>query len=311
MGVVSRWAVFTGLLIATGAIVFDLWILRGSHPARDDPEGEPAPAGYSPAGAAARLATLGAILLAVGAIGRLAAELAIFRDPFEPVGAELRLLLAVTTFGKAWTAQFGLALLALAAFVWTGRTTPAGGGRTAPWLSAGAVTLALSFTPAFSGHALGSQDWTALAITSDGLHVIAGGAWLGTLGVIAWAADGARRSGSPIPRAQLIDWVTRFSPVALSCAAVLGVSGVFAAWLHIDVIPSLWRSAYGQRLLLKLGVVSLVLGFGVFNWKKSRGRIALSGDPARLPGSVAAELAAALAILLVTAVLVTTAPPGE
>ncbi|MDX1395680.1 MAG: CopD family protein [Gemmatimonadota bacterium] len=320
LGVVSRWVVFTGLLVAIGALTFDMWILRperSAAPAREGAasgsEGADLPDGarvYAAGRAAAALAALAVALVLLGALGRLAAELAIFRDPFEPWRSELDLLVTGTSFGTAWMWQAGLAVLAFAAFALASRSpAPMGGG--AAWLLALAATLALAVTPAFSGHAAGSAELRGLAISSDVVHVVAGGVWLGTLAIVASVAAGARRRGLPIGRDRLIGWVTRFSPLALVCAATLGVTGVVASWLHLDAVSSLWRTPYGRLLLVKVGVLFVILGFGAYNWKQSRGRIALSGDPARLPKSVAAELAAGLVILLVTAVLVTTPPPGE
>jgi len=314
LGVLSRWAVFSGLLIAVGAVAFDLWIIRGDASSAPEGEREDDSEGgrpFAPAAVAGRLAMVAAGVLILGSAGRLAAEIAVFRDPFESWGSELNLLVTGTSFGRAWMLQFGLGAFACLAFSRASKSRRPAGGPTLPWLFALLATLALAFTPAFSGHAAGSANLRVLAISSDVAHVVAGGAWLGTLGVIAWVASRARAHGEPIPRTLLIGWVARFSPMALVCAAVLGVTGVLAAWLHLDAFSSLWASPYGQRLLIKLGVLGVILGFGAYNWKQSRGRIAVSADPARLPGSVGAELAAGLAILLVTAILVTTPPPGE
>jgi putative copper export protein len=314
LGVVARWAVFTGLLLAVGAVVFDVWILRGDQDSTvdDGPEEAPVPpAAFSPSRAAARLAVWAALLVVLGSLGRLAAEFAVFRDPFEPASAELSLLVSATSFGTAWMVQFGLGVLACMTFLAASRAGPARGAAKVAWWGALLTTSALAFTPAYSGHAAGSAHLRGLAIGSDVAHVIAGGAWLGTLGVIALVASRARSHGQPISADRLVAWVGRFSPLALICAGLIVTTGVIASWLHLDAVSSLWNSPYGQRLLIKVGVLGAIIGFGAYNWKQSRGRIAVSGDPARLPGSVRSELVAGLVILLVTAILVTTPPPGE
>jgi len=311
LGIVSRWAVFTGLLVAVGAVVFRMWVLRtGDSPSVEAGDESPDPSAAAPASLAGRFAALGSVLLVLGALGRLATELAVFRDPFEPWAAELSLLVTGTSFGSSWTAQLVLGLAACLAFAIAARSSRRGRA-TASWGLAILVTVGLAFTPAFSGHAAGSQHLRSLAITSDVLHVLAGGTWLGTLAVITWVAARSRATGFPIARERLVEWVARFSPVALLSATALAVTGAFASWLHLDAVASLWQSAYGQRLLIKVGVLSVIVGFGAYNWKQSRGKIAVSGEPGRLPSSVASELAAGLAILLVTAMLVTTPPPGE
>ncbi len=307
LGVISRWLVFTGILVAVGAVVFDLWVLRGDPETRED-EGDAE--AFPAASVAARIGALAAIVLLLGAAGRLANELVIFRDPFEPWVAELNLLVTGTSFGTSWMAQFGLGLLAFLAFLAASR------GATVrlpvPALVVALLaTVGLAITPAYSGHAAGSQEFRALAISSDVVHVAAGGVWLGTLAVIAGVSREARRRGRPIGRERLVSWIGTFSPAALVSAAALGVTGVFASWLHLDAVSSLWTSPYGQRLLMKVAVLSVILAFGAYNWKRSRDEIDLSDEPGRLPRSVTFELAAGLVILLVTAVLVTTSPPGE
>jgi len=302
MGIAARWAVFTGLALAVGAIAFRTWVIRG------------APGAGSAARRAARLALIGAFLMVVGAVGRLAAELFVFRDPFEPLWSELRLLVGATSFGSAWRWQVGLGLLACATFGAAARRRSSAlleDGAPLSWALAALVTAAAAFTPAFSGHAIGSPRWSTLAVLSDGLHVIAGGTWLGTLGVIAWVSRGERVAGRPVARERLIEWIARFSPVALACAMAMALTGVFAAWLHLGAIRELWASPYGRWLLVKLAVLGVILGFGAWNWKRSRAHIERGGDPARLPRSVAGELLAALAILLVTAILVMTPPPVD
>lgn len=307
LGVISRWFVFTGILVAVGAVVFDLWVLRGDPETRD--EGRDSEA-FPAAGVAARIGAFAAIVLILGALGRLINELVIFRDPFEPWAAELNLLVTGTSFGTSWMLQFGLGLLACVSFLVASRGASA--RLPIPALVVALLaTVGLAITPAYSGHAAGSQQFRTLAISSDVIHVAAGGIWLGTLAVIAGVSRAARRRGRPLGRERLVTWIGTFSPAALVSAAALGVTGVFASWLHLDTVSSLWATPYGQRLLMKVAVLAVILAFGAYNWKKSRGEIAANDELGRLPRSVTLELAAGLVILLVTAVLVTTPPPGE
>lgn len=299
VGIFSRWLVFTALLILVGAIAFRILVLRTAEDRLPDATG-PGPTERE----VARLGAFAGLLLAFGALGRFAAQLAVFRDPFEPMLSEARLLLGATTWGTAWVAQVALGIAVWLAFLLVRR-----GGWA--WGLVVPIALAAAATPAFSGHAFGSERLTALAVASDTVHVVAGGAWLGTLAVMASVTAIARRRGRAPTSERLVSWIARFSPVALACAAVIGISGVFAAWLHIDTLSSLWTSPYGQRLLVKVGLLGVVIAFGTWNWRRSRGRISLAGDPAGLPTSVALELVAGAAILLVTAALVTTPLPGE
>ena len=304
IGTGSRWALFAGLLVAVGTVAFRLVVLR------QFPGFGPAAGGavVDPARLAARLGRLAVLAVVLGAIGRLATEMAVFRDPFEPLSTELRLLVTGTSWGRAWLTQIGAAALSAIAFTLAARP-----GRAAEsgWVLAAASVVLLAYTPALSGHAVGAEHYVTAAITADVLHVAAGGVWLGTLAVMAGVLHLGRRGGAGLSRARIVDWITAFSPLALGSAAVIGVTGLFAAWLHLGAFSALWAEPYGRRLSLKLLIVLGILTCGAYNWKRARGRVLASGDPARLPSTVALELAAAVALLLVTAALTTTPPPAH
>ncbi len=305
LGTLSRWLVFAGLLTSFGAVVFRVVILPrvapGIGPKRDG--------GFDPSQTSARIGLLGIRLLLLGAIGRLAAQMAAFRDPFSPMREELQLLVVETTWGKAWMGQVGFALFSLVGFWLASRAR--GKLASVGWGLAIATVVLLQYTPAFSGHASGSEHFTMGAITADVFHVMAGGAWLGTLAVIAAVVSRARKHRDPIGGIRLGGWIQAFHPIALGSSAVIGATGVFAAWLHLDAVSSLWATAYGQRLSIKLLVLMIVLACGAYNWKRSQGHVAASGQSPNLPRTVPIELAAAIVILLITAVLVTTPPPAH
>ena len=264
---------------------------------------------YDFAKGAARIGVLATRLLLLGVVGRLAAQFALFRDPYTSLMSELRLLVGSTTWGQAWTWQAALGIVALFAFITAGDRSKS--LSVAPWIVAVLAVAVLAVTPAFSGHAYGSERWMVALVIGDAVHVMAAGVWLGTLLVMAGTVAGARRHGDHVPKDHLIGWIAAFSPLALVSAAALGVTGFVAAWVHVDAISSMWTSPYGQRLSLKLAVLLIVLACGAFNWKRSRDCVRASGGPPRRPLTVAIELGGALAILLVTAILVATPLPGD
>lgn len=302
-GTLSRWLLFSGALLAVGAIVFRIGILPGTR--GTEPDARP----HDLERVTARTGALAARLAILGALGRLVAQIGVFRDPFEPLLAELRLLVFSTTWGTAWVIQIAVAALALGAFV-----LAAGRGRGlrfAGWTLAAGAILALCATPAFSGHAYGSERWTGLAVGADTAHVVAGGVWLGTLALIGTAVRSGARAGTPVPRGRVVAWIGRFSPLALVASATLAITGTFAGWLHIDTLSSLWTSSYGQRLLIKLAVLGVIVACGAYNWQRSRTRIEAEGDGGSLPATIWIELGAGVLILLATAILVDTPLPGE
>ncbi|MCG8467381.1 MAG: hypothetical protein MJB57_04125, partial [Gemmatimonadetes bacterium] len=218
LGTLSRWLVFAGILTAFGAVVFRVVILPRVAPGAAPPERLD---GFDPSRSAARVGLLGLGLVLLGAVGRLAAQMAVFRDPFAPWLEELDLLVVSTTWGKAWIGQVTFASIALLAFgVARSRKPVASVG----WAVAIAFVALLQYTPAFSGHASGVEHFAMGAITADVFHVMAGGAWLGTLAAIAIVVSRARTRGDPIGRVRLIGWIDAFSPIAMGSAAIIGAT---------------------------------------------------------------------------------------
>jgi len=170
------------------------------------------------------------------------------------------------------------------------------------------LIVALAAFPAFVGHAIGSERLTALAVVADGLHVLAAGAWLGSLGVIVLVfifLRGPGAGGNSPPG----DLVPRFSAVALGSAAVLATTGLFASWLHLPSASALLESGYGRLLLLKLAVVGSVAAFGFGNWRRWVRSLRIRSTPELHSRWALLEMTVAHIVLAVTAVLVGTAPP--
>lgn len=179
-----------------------------------------------------------------------------------------------------------------------------------PWLVAGVGALVLAFAPALSGHAAAAPRMGPLAILADTLHVLAAGGWIGGLLVLVAAGVPAAMRLEREERGRAVAaLVNAFSPTALAFAGALTLTGLFAAWLHMGSIPALWESGYGQTLLVKLGVLSGVFATGAYNWLKVRPALGDELGVTRLRRSARVEIAIGALVLLVTAVLVATAPP--
>ena len=98
--------------------------------------------------------------------------------------------------------------------------------------------------------------------------------------------------------------VNTFSPVALSAAAVVLMTGLLTAWLRLGGVSPLWTTGYGRTLLIKLLMLVGVAGAGAYNWKRMRPALGTAQATARFRRSAATELAFGVAVILVTAVLV-------
>lgn len=251
--------------------------------------------------AAARFGTWCALLLlpAMGLV--FLRQLLEFRDPFVPWRDDALLLLTGTTWGRTFIGGAALSLLAPVALAL------ARAGREAAWPVATAGVLALGAFPALTGHAAAGEGLMRFStLAADTLHVWAAGAWMGGLAAVLFVDRDVARAGTDPLQAL----VQAFSPVAVVSVALLVGTGLFASWVHLPAISTLWSEPYGRRLALKLGLVTLVLSLGWLNWRRRTPELAEPGGAAALRRSAWLELAVAQLVLLITALLVRTPPPG-
>jgi len=183
-------------------------------------------------------------------------------------------------------------------------------GRSVGWMGAGVAALLLAAVPALSGHAAAVEGWTALALASDWLHVLGAGVWVGTLATLVLAGlPAAAFAPEGEGTGAFARLVGAFSPVALTGAGLAGATGVVNSLFHLGAVPQLWETAYGRALLLKLALLAIVAGLGFYNWRYVIPELHLPASSVRLRRSAGAELAAGVAVILVTAILVALPPP--
>lgn len=159
--------------------------------------------------------------------------------------------------------------------------------------------LVILYATANAGHA-GERGGVWLLM--DMLHAAAAAIWVG--GVLAFAL-GALRGGLLSPT-----MTRRFTPLAVSCLAVLSVSGVIPVLGHLPLAalwPALWGSTWGVALLIKLGVLALALLSAVLV------RLAVAAKlSARIPKWLPLGLEAVLllGVLGLSGALATSPPPS-
>jgi copper transport protein len=56
-----------------------------------------------------------------------------------------------------------------------------------------------------------------------------------------------------------------FSMIAIICLGVIGISGLYMAWLQLQSIGSLFDSVYGNILILKLCVIAAMITLGAYH----------------------------------------------
>jgi putative copper export protein len=297
--VAIRWLTFLGLLMWFGVVGFTGFVLRTAIRRLGPHADEFARLAWL---RALGLGLLASLILILAATLRLGAQAFAARRPGERLSLDLLQSLLQTGWGFGWLLQSAGALLA-----WFGIRT-ALRGRAATWFF-GLATVALAFSPGFSGHAA-ATGFFPLTLLTDAAHILSAGGWLGTLLVMLGAGLSASVVLPPDQRGGAVSaLVTAFSPFALRCAAVTAATGIFAAWVHLQTLPALWESPYGRVLMLKLGVLSIVAATGAYNWRVLKPRLDGPGAIAKLRVSAGVELAVAVVVIAITAVLVATPPP--
>ena len=240
-----------------------------------------------------RLARFMILLAGVAGVGLLllgAGQLVAFRDPYAPLTEDLGILLS-TPWGRNWLLAVGGVALLLVALFWQGVKAPAL-----------VVCLLLAAYPPLSGHAAAVEGWTTAALLADGLHVVAAGSWLGALAGLLYLG----RTASTPP---LLEVLGRFSVQARWSVTALVLTGAFASWLHLPAPQALLTSEWGRTLVLKLVLVSLMMGLGAWNWRRLSPRLEEEGGGAALVRASWGEVGVGILVLVVTAVLSGTSPP--
>lgn len=304
--IIARWVTFVATVLACGACALALAVLPRTT-ADDD-----ARLGIARDGA--RVGLVAALALIPAGFMRLADQLFALRADGDPVMAGLSPLLTATTWGTGFLWQSAATLAALAGFAHA-LGAPLTRVR---WLLPALACAGLCATLSLQGHAIGSETYTSLAVAADIAHVAGAGLWLGTIGVIGLlgvALPDNDGSVSPV-RATRADARLRLliplvPPVALPGAALLLISGVLATVLKLTDVRELWSDTWGRYVLVKTGTVLIVMALGATNWRRLGPRLTVTDGVPALRKSLVIELAMALLVLLITAVLVVTPLPGE
>ncbi len=296
--VVIRWLQFAAILVLTGAVVFQLVVVRlASRNQRQ----------YSPMlpTASQRAASIGfyaSIALAAVVLMRLLAQSYAMHPPGSGFAPALMWgMIGATTWGWGWLLQAVAVVVAIAGFT-SARRDPARG-----WIIAAAGAVLGSFAPALSGHAASAPMLRSLAVLADAIHIIGASGWLGSLFILLAAGiPAAMRLDTDDRGPAVADLVNAFSPTALVFAAITASAGVFAGWLHLGTVPALWQTQYGRTLLVKLAVLGIVTATGAYNFLYVKPRLGKLEGVRSIRRSATMEVAVAALVLLVTAVLVAT-----
>jgi putative copper resistance protein D len=311
--VIARAIHFAATLLLTGALTFECFVAA------------PVRAAKVYAGLATPLRIRLAVIIwaaLAAALASGAAWLVLLSGEIADVSVEQALsqglpwtVLTQTTFGEAWTLRLAIAAVLAAALLARGfshRFAAADQVRAKREfvIDFVCVTLAAAFAAgvAWTGHAAGMEgiDGT-IHLSSDALHLVAAGAWLGALGPLALLIAAARRAGDPTAAAIAGQAARRFSVLGMISVAVILATGVVNTFEILGSAAFSLDTDYNRLLAVKIGLFFAMVAIAAFN--RQRLTPLLSGGNGdrgamrRLQWNSLTETALGLVILAIVAVL--------
>jgi copper resistance protein D len=168
------------------------------------------------------------------------------------------------------------------------------------------LAAALAASLAWTGHAAGMEGIDGdIHLTSDALHLIAAGAWLGALWPLAILLGAARRAGDPASAAIASAVTRRFSALGMISVAVILASGVINTYEILGLSAFSLGTDYNRLLLAKIGLFVAMVAIAAVNRQRLTQR--LSGGDGRamrqLQLNSLTETGLGLLILAIVAVL--------
>ncbi len=172
-----------------------------------------------------------------------------------------------------------------------------------------ALTALTMFAHVEAGHAGAPDPDEWLNLSSQWIHLVAIGTWVGGLG---WLLARTRRHRAEEQSPELVGAIGRFSVLASVCIIVVVITGVVRAVDEVGSFDALWSTDYGRTLLVKLGMVTMLAALGALNrfWNVPailRG----AGRVRRLRRTVRSEVVFAAVVLGIGGVLSGLPPPSQ
>lgn len=293
-----RFLSFLAMVIVIGSIAFALFVLPAATRS-----GAEAFAGFRQL-TDRRLRSLGiagAWLLLVTAVVRLTSHGVVLSGSLGALRiGDLGDLVVGSTFGRGWLL---LVVSSIVLLVGLRPHSPRWGA-----LVGGAAALAISAS--FLGHPAAVPDLPLLAMSLDAVHVLAAGGWAGAILMLAMAALPVIPSVPNSDRVEVVRTLLRaFTPLALTCAAILAVTGAVGGWLQLRELGLVLGSDYGMMLVRKVVIVVMIAALGAYHWRVVQPSVGSDRSVARFRLSLALDVALVLLVLILTALLTGTAPP--
>jgi len=224
-------------------------------------------------------------------------------------------LVSASRFGDflGWRCGALCVLVAVAFVTWTAERAEApSAGRRGPMAAMGLLGIAALTLLAGQGHA-SQAPLAPMEIAFDAVHLTAVSIWLGGLACLAVVLLGAPRALPEGGRTLASAALSRFSRLALWAVIVIVVTGVTRAVGELSSPTQLLTTGYGRSIMLKASLLAPILMIARRNRRMvealARGRTVPTTARLRAIGrAVQAELAVAMGIVVVAAILVAQIP---
>jgi copper transport protein len=137
-------------------------------------------------------------------------------------------------------------------------------------LAAGAASI---FSNSMLSHNSAATFLPSVAVFADWVHFMAVSAWVGGLfyfsAVLLFAINSnGRKVGESAAAYHLSVMLPRFSLIATASLGIIGVTGLYMAWIHLHTLDSLFYTPYGNNLIIKLSAALPMVLLGAYHQVK-------------------------------------------
>lgn len=202
------------------------------------------------------LASAGTLL---GSLWWVTAQTAAIFGQFDSASAQI--LLTGTGFGRATLVRIGLLIMSLVVLL---LLSP---GR-ALWIAQLLLGGAIVASFAWVGHGVLDDGWAGVAHqSSDVLHLIAAGVWIGALVCLSILLIQSLRAGSGVSAYAVYRGLNAFSAIGLAVVSVLVLTGLVNGWFLISPRHAfdLAKTDYGILLVVKLCLFAAMIVLAALN----------------------------------------------
>jgi copper transport protein len=293
-----RWLSYLAVAMIAGSLFFGWLVWRPAYRSWEAPDPK---SDQLAARRLLQLAQLGIISLVAFSLGFVLFQAwqssqAVFKTSYSQALVELLKPL------PGWVFWLRIGLLGLLMFL-TRRLSPPGEGSSLKWRLASWLTLAVLLTFSLKSHAAALES--PLAVTMDWFHITAMSVWMGGLLPLFLLLLQTK-----LP-AHLL--VPKFSRLALTCVAILAISGLYSAFIQVRSIEALTSTIYGLALSTKSVFFAFLVGLGAVNLLVLSPRLKRSSEKTSrwLRNTVRIELTIGFLVLALAGLITGVSPSFE